>query len=377
MFKVEMLQAEWGDCLWIEYGNSSNPKRILIDGGITSTYKLIKQRILALPEDRRHFDLFVITHIDADHIEGAIKLLGRIQELKVTFGDIWFNGYEHLQEFEDDRLGGIQGEFLSALIKTRKLNWNKAFDGKSVVVPDEGDLPVKYLGDNLKITILSPTRETLKNLIPAWDQNVADNDLGKDKTLEEVLALLETKSKFRPEDFIDDRMGELEIDVEDLADSFFEEDEAEANGSSIAFLLEFYDDEDKTNKSCLLTGDAHPSVLISSLTRLFSEEKSRIKLDLLKVSHHGSKNNTNKELLQLIDCQKFLLSSNGKKYSHPDKESIARILFYHKGEIPPQLYFNYLSKFNEVWNNLQLIDGDYPYQVRYVDENEDSVIIDL
>lgn len=377
MFKIEMLQAGWGDCLWIEYGDSNNPKRILIDGGLTFTYDLIKQRILALPEDNRHFDLFVITHIDADHIEGAIKLLGRIQELKVTFGDIWFNGYEHLQEFEEDRLGGIQGEFLSALIKSRKLNWNKAFDGKAVVVHEEGNLPIKYLADNLKITILSPTREALKNLVPAWDQNVADNDLGKDKTLEEVLALLETKSKFRPEDFIDDRMGELEIDVEELADSFFEEDETEANGSSIAFLLEFDDPEDKIKKSCLLTGDAHPSVLSSSLKRLVSEEKSSFKLDLLKVSHHGSKNNTSKELLKLIDCQKFLFSSNGKKYSHPNSETIARILFHYNGKSIPQLYFNYLSEFNEVWNNLQLINGDYPYQIQYVNENEDSVIIDL
>lgn len=377
MFKIEMLQAGWGDCLWIEYGDANNPKRILIDGGITSTYKLIKKRILALPEKRRHFELFVITHIDADHIEGAVKLLGRIQELKVTFGDIWFNGYEHLQEFEDDRLGGIQGEFLSALIKTRKLDWNKAFDHKAVVVPDVGDLPVKYLADNLKITILSPTRETLKNLIPEWDKNVADNHLGKDKTLEEVLELLEKNSRFRPEDFIDDRLGEPEIDVEELADSFFEEDATEANGSSIAFLLEYDDPEDKVKKTCLLTGDAHPSVLSASLTRLVSEEPSKIKLDLLKVSHHGSKKNTSKELLKLIDCQKFLFSSNGKKYSHPDSAAIARILFHYDGESIPQLYFNYLSEFNKIWNNPQLINGDYPYIVIYADDNKDSVTVDL
>ncbi len=378
MFKIEMLQAAWGDCLWIEYGNRDKPKRILIDGGITATYKLLKKRILKLPAEERHFELFVITHVDADHIEGAIKLLGRIQELNVTFGDIWFNGYEHLQGVDDDKLGGIYGEFLSALMKSRNLTWNKAFDdGKAVVVPDNGALPVKHLADGLKITLLSPTRETLKNLIPAWNAEIEKNKLTENKDVEAVLAVLEQRSALRPEVFIDDRLGEREIDVESLADSYFDEDAAEANGSSIAFLMEYDDAEDNKKKSCLLTGDAFPSLLTASLKRLISGDQTKIELDLLKVSHHGSKNNTSKELLKLLNCRNFLFSSSGQKFKHPNAETVARVLVNARGENMPQLYFNYVSEFNKMWNNTDLINGDYPYQAQYINEADDSLVIDL
>ena len=39
MLKLEMLPAEYGDCLWIEYGDSRAPRRILVDAGLSSVYK--------------------------------------------------------------------------------------------------------------------------------------------------------------------------------------------------------------------------------------------------------------------------------------------------------------------------------------------------
>ncbi len=75
MFRIEMLPAAHGDCLWIEYGSGREIHRILIDGGPAHAYPALRERILHLPADERHFDLLVITHIDADHIEGIIRLL--------------------------------------------------------------------------------------------------------------------------------------------------------------------------------------------------------------------------------------------------------------------------------------------------------------
>ena len=75
MFRIEMLPAAHGDCLWIEYGSGSAVHRILIDGGPAHAYPALRQRILHLPAGERRFDLLVITHIDADHIEGVIRLL--------------------------------------------------------------------------------------------------------------------------------------------------------------------------------------------------------------------------------------------------------------------------------------------------------------
>jgi beta-lactamase superfamily II metal-dependent hydrolase len=38
----------------------------------------------------------ILTHIDADHIEGLLKLVAERDSL-VTFKDVWFNGRQHLE----------------------------------------------------------------------------------------------------------------------------------------------------------------------------------------------------------------------------------------------------------------------------------------
>ena len=49
MFRLEMLPAAHGDCLWIEYGSGTTVHRILIDGGPAHTYPALRERILHLP----------------------------------------------------------------------------------------------------------------------------------------------------------------------------------------------------------------------------------------------------------------------------------------------------------------------------------------
>ena len=84
MFRIEMLPAAHGDCLWIEYGSGARVHRILIDGGPAHAYPALRERILHLPADARRFELLVITHIDADHIEGhSDKIRGLV--LKTVF----------------------------------------------------------------------------------------------------------------------------------------------------------------------------------------------------------------------------------------------------------------------------------------------------
>lgn len=367
MLSIEMLKAGWGDCLWIEYGDESRTYKILIDGGITSTYRRLADRILKLPEEERHFELFIITHIDGDHIEGAIKLLGNMNSLGVTFGDIWFNGYEHLTVDDGDKLGGAYGEFLSALIKKKNLNWNEAFGKGTIFVPDEGKIPEKELRGGLKLKVLSPTRVNLENLIIVWRDDIEKAGLSPTSSLEEVLDVLESRSALRPGDDLDDKLGEHEINIEVLADSWFDEDRAEANGSSITVLMEY------DGKKCLLTGDAFPSVIYSSIERLLSDQ-GRLELDLFKVAHHGSQNNTDNNLLRLIRCQNYFLSSNGKRYGHPDPETIGRILV-NSNKKSVNLYFNERSKINKIWDDPELKNGDYPYITYYALDDDDGIRI--
>ena len=94
MFTIEMLPGGPGDCLWIEYGKPSAPRRILVDGGASAgAQSALRKRIRDLGAAAR-FELLIVTHIDDDHIDGILGLL-RDTTSQATFGEVWFNGLPH------------------------------------------------------------------------------------------------------------------------------------------------------------------------------------------------------------------------------------------------------------------------------------------
>ena len=169
MFKIDMLPADEGDALWIEYGPDGGPvNRFLIDCGRKTAYRKVADRLEADPDLK--FEIFVLTHVDADHIAGAVPLLqdGRFGPERV--GDVWFNGWRHLNGWHKDEepakgpdiLGAKQGEFFGAVLRNRDFRWNDAFGGNAVVVEDDADLPVIELPGGMKLTLLAPTWPKLK-----------------------------------------------------------------------------------------------------------------------------------------------------------------------------------------------------------------------
>jgi hypothetical protein len=192
----------------------------------------------------------------------------------------------------------------------------------------------------MKWTLLSPTRQKLAALRQRWIKEVTHAGL-RPGDHAGFLELFEETPSLHSDD-----LGE-QINVEHLAGVAFKEDTAEPNGSSIAMLFEY------EGRTLLLAGDAHPSVLQRSLTRFASERdlQGPVSLDALKVSHHGSHKNTSPQLLECIDCRCFLFSSDGKKFSHPSAECIARIVHRRCGVV---LHFNYDTKVNEIWKSSSL-----------------------
>ena len=122
----------------------------------------------------------------------------------------------------------------------------------------------------------------------------------------------------------------------------FRSDAAVPNGTSIAFLAEY------GGAAALFAADAHAPVLVASIKRLLRDRGlDRLAVDVFKVSHHGSQNNVSAELLALLDCRRYLLSSNGDYFCHPDREAVGRIVKF--GVRTPSLHFNYKSRYNDVW----------------------------
>jgi len=361
MFRIEMFPALHGDCIWIEYGQESKPLLILIDGGPMPTYDFLRNRIERVSNELRRFELMVITHVDADHIESIVKLLN-VQELDFEVGDIWFNAWKHLLPANRDELGPVQGEYVSALIQQHGLPWNKAFNHGPVVAPEGADPPSIDLPGGMKLTLLSPDTGRLARLAPEWAKAVRAAGL-EPGVAKEALEDLSKRKKYHPPD----ELGTGRFDIKALADAPFQSDRTPPNGSSIAFLAEYQ------GKSCMFLGDAHAPVLVDAIERLLAHRgEEKLRVDAIKLPHHGSRNNVSRELIELLDCPRYLVSTNGNIFEHPDAEAIARIIKY--GGRSPGIFFNYLSNTTRIWKEASIRTG---LRVHFPDEGESGIIIEL
>ena len=361
MFAIEMLPAENGDCLWIEYGDPSRPRRILIDCGAVSSARTVASRIESIgAPSERVFELFVLTHIDADHINGVLPLFDN-PNLNARFEDIWFNGWHQVSRF----LGVKQGEDFSKLLEdpARSLPWNRAITSRGekypapMVLRSDEPPPTFELSGGLRLTLLSPGADQLKRLGREWRQVLLELEPGKSML-----------GRRRPSPPVSDFAN---FDLEALASKPVKKDASVANGSSIALLAEF------DAHAILLTGDAHAEVLAKSITalqRARGRENEKLTLDALKLSHHGSANATTVELLALLDCPRYLVSSNGNIFYHPDREAMARVILH--GGKRPTLCFNYRSSLNELWD-APTLKTRYDYRTEYPREGQAGLRVSL
>jgi hypothetical protein len=337
MLEIEMFPALQGDGLWLRYGTKTKQHHILIDCGFagTTTPPVLEK----IRERDPHFELFVLTHVDSDHIDGAVQLLLEEELTPERVGDVWFNSWHHIVDIpeDDDDLGALQGEYFAAILKKKKLPWNKAFAGKRIMVSPAEDLPTLTTDGGMKLTLLSPDADRLRALRKKWKTDLKGKDL-KPGDWKQALKLLADDSRYA-----DDALGAGEPNVAALVKKKFAEDGAVPNGSSIALLAEWKD------KTLLLLGDAWPSVVVSSLERLGYSKDKPLHVDVLKLSHHGSSANTSPALLEMLTYDHVLISSNGNTHDHPNAEALARVV--HDRE-DVTLHFNYETEFTKPWIKL-------------------------
>jgi hypothetical protein len=364
--RIEMGKALHGDCLFVEWGGADGKHRMLIDGGPIGAYEALAARIAALPADERSFELMVLSHVDTDHIEGAVRLFAEPPaQWPFQVKDVWFNGWRHMED--EDTLGGRQGEFFSALLQHRLPlgAWNGAFKG-AVVVPPSGPLPVVRLAGGMKLTLLSPTRPKLDRMREAWRKDLKLTGI-KPGDIDAAWQELSAQKKYLPDEGL---LSSSDSSIATILTRQFKADQAAANGSSIAFLAEH------AAGSCLFLADAHPDAVTASLKRLLEERGvKRLEVDAVKVAHHGSKNNTDEELVSLIDSPRYLFSTSGAQFKHPDEEVIARILNGAGGR-PVTLYFNYLSDHNRKWE-AQALQEEHNYSAIYNDNEVGPLVITI
>lgn len=194
-----------------------------------------------------------------------------------------------------------------------------------------------YTMFGLEIVILSPNDEKLKALLTKWEKEDDSLDTSGENDYAKTL-----KEHANQDDF--------------------SEDNSIPNGSSISFLIR------ENKKNYLFLSDSHPSVIVESLSELGFDKDNPLNLELVKISHHGSKYNTSSELLQLLDTEKFIFSSNGDLHKLPHKRCVARIVSKNPNA---ELIFNYQHIADNILSEIDY--EDFPNVKVNVVENEDIV----
>ena len=312
MSKIYFLPVKHGDAFIIECVRGDTQGLVVVDGGPRSCGFELKRKLNELGTP----DLMVLTHYDEDHIGGILQLVDTcLDDNMIPAKEVWANcaGYVEVaaSKYTTAAHGMLLSVRLNELAKQHGMVWrNDLHEGM------EFDRPFA------SIEVVSPTEDVTKMVI--------------EKQKDEARQLLNATQK----DTID-----LEKPLDKLAKEIppepnLKKDNELANAASIAFILRC------DNLSILMLGDSYPQ----NVERYLREEKgyseeNPLVVDFVKVSHHGSRNNTSNSLLDIIQCDKFIISTNGSNGSsnHPDRTTIAHILCHTKRNMDTKvhLYFNY------------------------------------
>lgn len=357
--RLAMHPASEGDALILSWGAGAQPRRALFDLGRTKDYRALKPLLAELGA----LDLFVLSHIDADHIEGAVAMF-KDAALPFKANAVWFNAHLQLEKANErlpptDRvvLGAKQAEKVTEGLVATKWPWNSHFASGIVSIDSEEARAPIALDGGLTLTLLSPSDRKLAKLAPVWDKELAK--AGLRTTDPDAVADAVASGRVR--------LGRL--DVETLAAAPFKADGTAPNGSSIALIAEH------DGKRVLMGADAHADLVEDSLRKLGASEARPYRIDCLKMSHHGSRANTSPTLLKLIDCTRFAFSTDGSRHDHPDPETIARIL---KNDPTRQktLIFNFRQEQTEQWEDAALMRR-WNYECRFPKAGKDGVEFDI
>jgi hypothetical protein len=379
-----------------------------------------------LAAEGANIDLLVVSHIDEDHINGVRAFVEENQRQAkdkdfLPIDNVWFNQYRHIRpyareeepvdsalralvqwpstedfvEYVSDRAtrfaplasrlartsraemvpkGVSEGRRLARLLDGGYPS-NASFCGKAVV--REGKPPVVELPGGAKVWVLSPSKNALGRLFDVWHSYLEERELDDvlavrgtgPMTAGEALVpgFVQNLMLWDPEPFeapLKGREEDLALPIEELAQRDFEEDDSEANHSSIALLFEY------AGQSLLLAGDAYPSALVEALKEMEYSPRCPLKLDAFKLAHHGSRANTSTELLDLVDCDRYLISTSGARFNHPDKECLARVIWANRCQSGTTLYFNYQGTDTEKALDVAADRCRYGYHIAHLTQGE-------
>lgn len=309
----------YGDCFILQWDSVCGVKRtVILDSGTQTAYcKHIRSLLSHITSD---IDLWIISHSHNDHIGGVLKfaddLNGGILNLRcnrwlfnyIANSDIPIS-YNQASLAESVRQSSKLSDFLN----------NLGFSSKDCAAK----AGMTFIIDDVKFTILSPI-----NL-----QNISEEE------------------KSSPTSFAAAYNTDYNKTIDSFNDNIFIEDTNAMNAGSIAVMVEY------ATKKFLWLSDACPTNLCYSLKALGYSKSNPLVCDYITLPHHGSKGNTSKELLELLQCTKYIVTADGNNiYNLPSKETLAKIITHNCSVSESEIEFLFPSS-SETPYNIFSVDG--------------------
>ena len=323
MLVLEALRAKYGDSLILHSGTQTKPQLTVVDGGPAGVYNdALKPRLEEVRKERKlddktplEIELMMVSHIDDDHISGLLELVRKLNErrearqpLPWKIGRFWHNSFDDILGNKDSQIASSastmstaslgeflqpegslilasvkQGRELRALLDALNLGGNKPFNG---LVLADGTKEAVTVGD-LTITVVGPNKDNLVALQEKWDKEIKP-------------MLKQEKSE--------GKLAEIAAYV----------DKSVHNLSSIVVLVE------SQGKRILLTGDGRGDHTLEGLEAAKLLKKGKIKVDVLKLPHHGSDRDVEPNYFETIVADHYVVSADGK-YDNPDVATLKMI----------------------------------------------------
>jgi Metallo-beta-lactamase superfamily len=368
MFKLRVLQAEYGDCLILEYGTDDAPRFLLVDGGPEGTYaEHLGAELRRIAASGGALDLVVLSHVDNDHTIGLLDLLAELDEQRangapptIAASALWHNSFSQTIGSGTDvevrlramvaaagaaadvmaatgaAVTGIpEGNSLRRTALRLGFDLNEGFPDELICV-DDAPAPVTL--ENLTLHVVGPTRANLDELKREWLEWLDDH--------EDAVA-----------------SGDPRVAAN--------ADRSVPNLSSIMLLAE------ADQKRLLLTGDGRSDHLLTGLGQAgFLGDDAELHVDVLKVAHHGSNRNATKRFFRTVTADTYVLSANGRD-DNPDLATLIWIVeaAHAQGRAIELVLTNEtpsLAKLREEYD-----PAEFGYRTTLLSPGDDSIVVEL
>jgi hypothetical protein len=363
---IRIFQSNKGDCLLLEGGAGG---RVLCDGGMTtSMIDYVSPELGFLHEIGERLDFVYVSHIDQDHISGVLQLLDDLLDWRIVehhhnegdtsvnepdfarppeIGGIWHNAFRDLIGQNSGAVENLLAASAPVLLGTGMpdaialgermhtiaTSIPEALRVSRVAKPDLLDIPINVLpnqagpatllmirDDNapfnvgsMEFHLVGPGKDEVKDLRDGWDNwlRVQENRA--------TTRAIRAEMRRRVEEFSNGVRTATPFDLRDWNGMPDFRGVTVPNIASLMFLVK------ENGKTMLLTGDSQQDIILKGLTDTGHLDSGHIHLNVLKVQHHGSEHNVDRNFCQRVSADNYVFCGNGS-YGNPEP-SVLQMFF--------------------------------------------------